>query len=105
MRVKLAEMTAKPGQLQSHFPLTDSVHTRLPLSSLEQKKAHVAPGGLLEPRAFEDLIRIGIEGVEADISMELGCQKLEKCSRKAILYTEMGMDVVIILSLSPQRSQ
>ena len=60
---------------------------------------------MLEPRAFEDLIGIGMEGVEADISMELGCQKLEKYSRKALLYTEMGMGVIIILSLSPQQSQ
>lgn len=35
--------------------------------------------------------------------MELGCQILGRCSRRALVYTEMG--VIVIFSLRPQQSQ
>lgn len=74
-------------------------HTGLPLCSLEQKRAPVVSWWVLEPGAFEDLLGIGREGVEAD--MELGCQKLGKHLRKHYCTRRWMWSS----SLSPQKRQ
>lgn len=73
------------------------LHVGPPLFALEQGELQWSPSGRLEPVTFEPLTG----GKRAkNISMKLGCQKLERCSRKVLLYLEMG--VILIFSLGPQ---